>query len=485
MRTFFPNFDENDEFRQTIDRYKEMRAGNKTYYFDADQLADIAEYFATVANYDIAFEAIDYALSIHPANTEVLVIKAHVLIELDRLEEAKEIAYSIPENYDRDVKILKAKLFILEENIDEANILIQEVVSQEENNDLDNWLDIAYMYTDSDYDEEALPWYEKIHNSEPENFSFIFTLAECYAKCDQVEKGAALYNQLIDKDPYSILNWFELGRFYYSIEEYNKSLEAYEFALAIDTNHPGSILMTAHGYYQLKNYEKSREYYEKYDQIEPSMGMTIFFIGLCNYNLKEYEKAIINFNSVLDIENGFTPPKSDIYSHISLCYNGLKQLDKAIEYSDLAIQNDPSCFDPYLTKGRIYLINKENDKAQECFDEAIKLDPHDPTTFSEIGLVYLENKIFDLALKYFHKVELFSPEYENNYLNLAYAYGGLCNIENFNKYFTKAVEQDPNCVLAKLPSELAEDNPGLKQLIADVKKVIEGDQPNISNSDFN
>ncbi len=485
MRTFFSNFEENEEFKQAFAQYKEMKAGNKTCYFDADQLADFAEYYGTIEQYDKAFEVIDYALSIHPANTEVLVIKAHILIEQERIEEAKEIAYSIPENYVRDVKMLKAELLILEDNIDEAKILIQEVVSQEENNDIDNWLDIAYMYTDSDYHEEALPWYEKIFNSDPENYSFRFNLADCYAQCNQAEKGVALFNQLIDKDPYSVLSWFELGRFYYSIEEYNKSLEAYEFALTVDANHPGSILMTAHGYYKLENYEKSREYYERYDLLEPSMGMTIFFIGLCSYNLKEYEKAIITFNKALEIENGFTPPKSDIYSNISLCYNGLKQLDKAIEYSDLAIENDPSGIDPYLTKGRIYLINEEYDKAKKCFDEAIKLDPHDPTTFSEIGIIYFETKMYDLALKCFQKVELIYPEFENNYLLLTYTYGALNNIEEFNKYIIKAVEQNPNSILDNPPCKLSADEQNLKQLIIEIKKSNERNQQNESNSDFN
>lgn len=485
MRNFFSDFEQDEEFKQAIAQYEEMKAGNKTCYFDADQLADFAEYYGTIEQYDKAFEVIDYALSIHPENTEVLVIKAHILIELERIEEAKEIAYSIPENYVRDVKMLKAELLVMEKKIDEAKVLVQEVVSEEDNNDVDNWLDIAYMYTDSDFHKEALPWYEKIFNSDPENYAYRFNLADCYAQCNQAEKGVALFNQLIDKDPYSVLGWFELGRFYYSIDEYNKSLEAYEFALTIDANHPGSVLMTAHGYYKLENYEKSREYYEKYDQLEPSMGMAIFFIGLCSYNLKEYEKAITTFNRVLDIENGFTPPKSDIYSYIALCYDGLNQLDKSVECSDLAIQDDPLSIDPYLTKGRIYLFNKINDKAQECFDEAINLDPQDPKTHFEIGVIYFETNMFDLALKCFQKVELYSPEYENNYLLLAYANGALRNIEEFNKYIIKAVKQNPKSILDNPPCDLPEDDQVLKQLIIDVKKSIEGDKPNISNSDFN
>jgi hypothetical protein len=84
MRTFFSDFEESEEFKQAIAEYEEMKAGNRTCYFDADQLADFAEYYGTYEKHDKAFEVIDYALSIHPGNTEVLVIKAHILIEQEK-----------------------------------------------------------------------------------------------------------------------------------------------------------------------------------------------------------------------------------------------------------------------------------------------------------------------------------------------------------------------------------------------------------------
>ncbi|WP_321517643.1 tetratricopeptide repeat protein [uncultured Bacteroides sp.] len=479
------DFEQDKEFKQALAQYEEMKAAKRTGYFDADQLADFAEYYASLQQYDEAFEVIDYALSIHPANTEVLVIKAHILIDLEKIEEAKEIALSISESYDRDVKMLKAELLIMEKKLEEADTLIQEMVSQDENNEEDNWLDIAFLYTDSDLPEKALPWFEKAFEADPENDEIRMNLAECYGQSKQIDKGADLYNKLLDKDPYSVQYWFDLGRFYYVAKEFNKALEAYEFALTIEADHPGSILMTAHCYYQLENYEKSCEFYERYEETEPKSGMTVFFIGLCHYSLKNYEKCILKFKEALGINQGLSPDTIDIYTYIALSYSELKLLEEAIHYIDLAINEDASCADSYLNKGKIYLGFEDRKNASISFGEAIKLNPENPKTFSEMGTIYFENKMYDRALKCFETVEFYSPGYDNNYLLLAYANGALGNIEDFNYYFIQATKQNPENILQSL-DYLPEEETELKQLIIDLRKAIEEDENlNTRKSKFN
>jgi len=479
------DFEQDKEFKQALAQYEEMKAEKRTGYFDADQLADFAEYYASLQQYDEAFEVIDYALSIHPANTEVLVIKAHILIDLEKTEEAKEIALSIPESYDRDVKMLKAELLILENKLEEADALIQEMVSQDENNEEDNWLDIAYLYTDSDLPEKALPWFEKAFKADPENDEIRMNLAECYGQCKQIDKGAVLYNELLDKEPYNIKYWFDLGRFYYTAEEYNKALEAYEFALAINADHPGSILMTAHCYFKIENFEKSSEYYERYEKIDPTSGITVFFTGLCYFNLKNYEKCIQKLKDALNINKELAPETIDIYTYIALSYSELGQLDEAIHYIDLAINEDTTYADSYLTKGRIYLENEDRRQAAGCFGEAIKLNPEDPKTFSEMGSIYFENRIYDLALKCFETVEFYSPGYNNNYIFLAYTNAALGNIEDFSNYFILATKQNPDNILDSI-NYLPEEEADLKKLIIDLQKAIEEDENlNIRKSNFN
>lgn len=478
-------FEQNNEFKQALAQYEEMKAENRTGYFDADQLADFAEYYASLQQYDNAFEVIEYALSIHPDNTEILVIKAHICIDLKKTEEAKAIAYSIPESYDRDVKMLKAELLILEKKFEETEELLEELVSMDENNNEDNLLDIAYLYTDSDLPQLALPWFEKAYKADPENDEIRLGLADCYGECKQIDKGAALYNRLLDNDPYSVKYWYELGRFYYTTEDFNKALDAYEFVLTIESDHPSATLMMAHCYFKLENYEKSCEYYEKYEKIDPKSGMTLFFIGLCLYNLKQFEKCIQKLNQSLAVSEGLAVETVDIYTYIAFCYDELSMQEEALRYIDMAINEDPVSAEPYINKGHILLDNGNREEAAKCFDEAIKINPKDPKTFSEIGAIYFENKMYEAALKAYQTVEFYSPGYENNYLSLAYTSAALGKTDDFDTYFVMATKQNPENIMDNL-NFLPEDESELKQMIMDLRKAIEEDEKeNEQKSDLN
>lgn len=468
------NFDQDKDFKQSLEQYEEMKAGNTTGYFDSDQLADFAEHYASSQKYDEAFEVIDYALSIHPSSTEVLVIKAHIFIEQKKIEEAKKIANSIAENYSRDVKLLKAELLILDQKVDEADTLLVEIANEDENN-CDNILDAAYLFLDYDLPNKALPLFERALSLSPENNEIRLNLVDCYIQCEQTEKAIALCNKLIDKDPYSTQYWYELGRLYYSINEFNKSLEAYEFALTIDDNHKSSILMTAHCYYKLENYLKACEYYKKYDDITPESKMNVFFIGLCYFNLKEYENSIEWLKQALTLSDNLAIEAVEIYDYISTSYDKMGDLENALHYIDLAINNEPELADSYVSKGKIYLSNAREEDAILWFNKAIELDKENPETYLEIGSVYFDSKRYEQALKYFLIVNETSPGFDNSYILTAYTYAALKNVEEFNNFFTKASKQNPNNIIDSLGFITAEEEE-LKRIINEITDAIEEDE---------
>ena len=47
MRDQFTTYFDKPEFKQLLTRYEEMQAGDRRYYFEATELTDIAEYYAT------------------------------------------------------------------------------------------------------------------------------------------------------------------------------------------------------------------------------------------------------------------------------------------------------------------------------------------------------------------------------------------------------------------------------------------------------
>ena len=83
-----------------ITNYEEAKAENRQLYLDADQLADIADWYASERKFEEAQEVITYGLKIHPGNTDLLIEQAYLYLDTQKLQKAKKVADSITEEFD-------------------------------------------------------------------------------------------------------------------------------------------------------------------------------------------------------------------------------------------------------------------------------------------------------------------------------------------------------------------------------------------------
>ena len=98
------------ELTEIIQRYEAAKAEKRQLYLDGDQLADIADWYATERKFNDAQEVINYGLQLHPGNTGLLIEQAFLYLDTQKLSKAREVANSITETYDSEVKMLKAEL---------------------------------------------------------------------------------------------------------------------------------------------------------------------------------------------------------------------------------------------------------------------------------------------------------------------------------------------------------------------------------------
>lgn len=112
------------ELTEIIQRYEAAKAEKRQLYLDGDQLADIADWYATERKFNDAQEVINYGLQLHPGNTGLLIEQAFLYLDTQKLSKAKEVANSITETYDSEVKMLKAELLLNEGKLEEAQQLI-------------------------------------------------------------------------------------------------------------------------------------------------------------------------------------------------------------------------------------------------------------------------------------------------------------------------------------------------------------------------
>lgn len=464
---------EQQEFKDALAQYEEMIKGNTTSYFDADQFADFAEFYASQSRYDDASQVIDYALNIHPGNSDILIVKAHILIDLDKVDEAKTIVHIIGED-SVDLILLKAELLLYDNKADEAEALLNDMLITRNDIEKEDYVDVAYLFWGENMELKAVEWFTKAAELYPKDAYIKMDMASCYTEAEEMDKAIDIYNKLLDENPYHPDYWYELGKVYYIMGDYNKAIEAYEFVLTIVPLHPRAQLMMAHCYFKLENYEESAQYYLKYSNWEPESEMPYFFCGLCYFTMEKYDTAMEYFAKALEASQKGSPQLIDIYSYIALTYSKQGRTEDAMYFIDRAISQDEDCAESYVYKGRFYLILEDKDNATLCFEKALLIDPDDLKTYNDIGSAYFECKDYQTALPFFQKMIEIDPSYGLTSIYLAYLYLQLGDKDNFQVAFTKAVEESPEKIIEFLEF-LPEEDTEVKQLILNLKTTIEGD----------
>ena len=151
--------DRDRKMLEMVENYERAKAENRHIYLDAEDFADLAEWYARRNNFAEADEVMRHALDLHPGNTSLLVEQAYEYLDRKNRDKAWEIAGGIDENRD-DVIILRARLLLEYERPDDADL---ELDMLENKYSPSNIIDVAYMYIDMYYLDKAQEWLEHWH----------------------------------------------------------------------------------------------------------------------------------------------------------------------------------------------------------------------------------------------------------------------------------------------------------------------------------
>ena len=77
---------------EMADRYEMAKANGQPIYFDAEDFADLAEWYTRHNKYKSARILLEYALTLHPGNTSLLIELAYEHLDKRRVVEARKIA---------------------------------------------------------------------------------------------------------------------------------------------------------------------------------------------------------------------------------------------------------------------------------------------------------------------------------------------------------------------------------------------------------
>ena len=440
MNNDLSSYFEDPEFKDLLAKYEGMVESHTPTYFDAEELTDIAEYYASQGDEQKAEEAIDFALRLHPTNTDALVFKSRSLCIKGNLEEAYQVMNLIEDPSDREVHFLKADLLMEEQRLEEAEVIYEELAASEDES-FEVLLDIFMTYLDANQMEYAEKWLKKI-----EQKGFNETNSQKYrdALCDfcmtfgMPEKATNAFLISLDELPYSIIHWNGLAKCYLAQNEIEKAHEATDFALAIDDNNADALEVKGYCYIQGENYEEALHIFQ---QLLPRAKVPSRFHAMivkCYLDMEmplEAKTACLEWLKQCPKLTGYE--KSEIFSYISMCCFNLFQTEEGMKYIDAALDLEPSFRGAILQKGMLYLQMQKNKEAEELFQKVLDISFEDELTeiFYNVANSYFFLKMYPETIEWCNKVIKDYPEEQMEALHLiASCYYYMHDVDSCLKY---------------------------------------------------
>ncbi|WP_321479535.1 tetratricopeptide repeat protein [uncultured Bacteroides sp.] len=400
-------------------QYEKMREENKNIYFETEQIIEIATAYNNNEEKDKALSVINYGLSLHPDETELLIEKVCLYMDNNDLPKAKKTLDTISDESE-ELKMVRAEYLLKEHRLDEAKEIFETL---EEKEDINTILDIASLYLSNKYSKEGITLLEPLIDSlelttdKEEYNDFMEILCNSYADQEQYDLALQFVNKLIDTHPYQVEAWLMLSSIYIKMGEYSKALEATDFALAAEPfNHKVKIRKsicqnlieeTARGEEILNEIAQYGPVPEEYIHIvSGKMFMKINkWTDACN----EFSKALESF-SINDDET-----LCQTYKDTAICLQEMECYEQLYILCQNAKRIFPHDMDFNFFTGVVYFKKGDEEKAKEQWNIPIYFIEEPLLSkrilcLSKIGLYCLRNGKLEWAKETFTELLTVDPK---------------------------------------------------------------------------
>lgn len=401
------------ELHELAEQYETAMAEERSLYLDAEDIADLADWYGNRKKIEKAYELSEYGLKLHPNNESLLIEYAYLCVNEGRVEKAEELIQHFPEGYSSAVKVIRAHLLLHEGNLEACK---QQLASIDDKKDLSSIIEVAYMYMEMGYPEESFAWLEPNIERYPDDIAFLATLADYYTMQGMSEKAAPLYNKLIDKDPYSAPYWFGLAKCRFYEGKFGEAIEACDYTLISDEEYVEAYVMKGNCFDQLDNPEAALEAYRQgvqYGAFSPEF--LDVYLGLNKIYKQEWKEGCELLEKAIKNNRGdelFLQMLPNIYAQAAIGYAHIGEKLKAHNYCQIAYDMNPADPIPLILEGRIYIEEGKREEGFAKWQEAMEY-PNQINILYEIGLQSIEVEEFEYAKDVFKQLHTLNTEFED------------------------------------------------------------------------
>lgn len=434
---------DSESFKKLLEQYEDsVKSGHPTY-MDADDLADIADYYHYEGRLEDAAAAIELALQFNPDAIGPLLYKAREALSLNNFRTARAYAERIRVIDNTEYLYLLGEILICEGKVEEADELFRkQFLELPPDEQMDYVYDVANLFAEYNDYNKSFEWMARSQGDDSDDFKEL--MARTLFGIGKYEDSSRLFNELLDHNPYSKVYWNALASAQFMSEDYGASIASSEYAIAIDPNDAESILTKANGLYHLENYEEALSYFEKYSEKNSTDEFGYLHQGTCLINLGKFEEAISRLLIAEDIALPDSQYLPEIYQELAFAHSELKQPETALYYIDKTENLDCDHIDMEVIRGHILVANKRLREAEIVFKNVILESGNAPKTMLRVMVSLYDNRYVSASYKLFKKFFNFVDDDWNE----GYSYMALCcwdikHYDEFIDYLKKAVEKNP------------------------------------------
>ena len=299
----------------------------------------------------------------------------------------------------------------------------------------------------------AQHFYERAIRHAPDEPIFHKSLADVLHNMgnnSEAEVAEARHRRTLAKRYRRQAHWFIENR------QPQRALIPLQKAIEADKTFSAALKDYAYVQMQLGEFAEAKQSYQRVLTIEPTSRQALLHLGMIEAKLGNQTAAVSHYHTLIQHESDFM----DTYVQLANLHEKSGDLPAAANALTMGIQHEPTWAPGYLWRGKIYQKQQESSMAETDFRQAIHLAPDVPFPKEALAsLLATENRKLDEALT-LAKTAVKSDNPPTHRATLAFVYYRLNRIPEARREIEAAFAEAPkNPYILRIRSEILNTRP--------------------------
>lgn len=301
---------------------------------------------------------------------------------------------------------------------------------------------LGLIYVRQGMYEKAIALYEQLLDSHPtqEHVERVYgNIANAYSEMQKFDEALDYYQKALEIEPEYVNAYLGLGRVSMKSGRYDNAERIYMNALELDNQNEAVYTHLGNLYAVQAKYDEAIVSFEKALEINPFSMNAYNGLGLSYAWKGETGKALSLYQQALHKD----PYATVIRNSLGTLYMELGEIENAIAEFTTSLQIDPENTEVRNNLGILYLRTERYKEAAREFIAFLKRQPNDPKILSNLGITYTHVGLYDEAIRMYRWALEIDPSLFQTYVLLGDVCFGTGQISCAVEAYQNALELNP------------------------------------------